>query len=105
MKHRLPFALSLLLGTLAFAPAPLPRRDRGDRPDEITLDTFQGRWRVVQMQISRGGRYEPFQASYTHVRISDRNWTFFNDQKAGVTTFIAIDDTKRPAQLNFYDDY
>jgi len=102
MKARLLLALLALIGPLAFAPAPLPRRDRG-RADEINLTSFQGRWRITKRFTLRGnGKHTPRASSVTHIRIVQNRWTFMTNDSEGSTLEISIDPSRKPALLNFY---
>jgi uncharacterized protein (TIGR03067 family) len=104
MKIRLGIALFVLLGLTAFAPAPFHKPERRGQPPEITLETFQGRWRVVNMQISHSnGPPTPYPASYTHVRVLRDRWTFMVQHTEGVSQSIAIDHRNKPPFLTFYD--
>jgi uncharacterized protein (TIGR03067 family) len=91
------FAVALCL--TAFAPAPLPRRER-DRPG---ASQFFGEWRITGSYSIRGGRHVLLGRSrVTHVRISEGQWTFLPDDYAGARLGLAIDHGKEPAQLTFY---
>jgi uncharacterized protein (TIGR03067 family) len=102
MKVRLAFSL-LALGLTAFAPAPLPRREREKRPDEINLTTFQGNWRVTkQLNLRADGNHLLMESSITHVRILKDRWTFMSKVSEGATLSISLDPSKKPTWLNFY---
>src|SRR5262249_21144878 len=104
MKIRLGLALLLVFGLTAFAPAPFPRSGRRGQTDEITLESFQGRWRVVNMQLSQsGGPPTRYNASYTHVRVIQDRWTFMVQDTEGVNQAIVIDHRNKPPFLTFYD--
>ena len=47
-------ALVTLMGVTAFAPAPLPRRERG-LTSGITIKDIQGTWRVVGIEEKQAG--------------------------------------------------
>jgi hypothetical protein len=101
MKARLGIALLALLGLTAFAPAPLPRRERAHAGD-VTLSSFQGRWRVTKIQLSRAdGRHVPIQASYTHVRVARHRWTFTYGNEEGASFDLTFDDSCKPPLLKF----
>lgn len=95
-------ALLALLGLTAFAPAPFLRPERrGD--DRITLEGFQGTWRVVNMQTSRSsGKHDPYSWTVTHIRVTKDRWEFMVGPQSSNTFHIGIDPAKRPAHLNFY---
>ena len=104
MTVRLAFAFAVLLGLTAFAPAPLPRQERRGQSAEITLTTFQGNWRVTNMQTSRAnGQHTPYQWNVTHILIEKDRWSFKSSDSTVNSLFISVDSTKKPAQLNFYD--
>ena len=76
MKVRLCLALLALIGPLAFAPAPLPRRERG-RADEINLAGLQGSWRVTSFQTFRAnGQLVPYTGGATRILIEKDRWWF-----------------------------
>jgi uncharacterized protein (TIGR03067 family) len=103
MTVRLTFAFAVLLGLTAFAPAPLPRADRRGR-SEITLDTFQGNWRVTNMETSRAnGQHTPYQWNVTHILIEKDRWSFVAGNAQVNSLYISVDGSKKPAHLNFYD--
>jgi uncharacterized protein (TIGR03067 family) len=98
----LPLACVALL-SLAFAPAPFPKQERRGQTDEITLDTFQGSWRVTNMQTSQAnGQHVPYSWNVTHIRVAKDRWTFMQRDAEVSGTYISIDHTKRPALVNFY---
>jgi uncharacterized protein (TIGR03067 family) len=104
MKSRLGFVLIVLIGPAAFAPAPFPKTQRRGQSDEITLQSFQGRWRVVRMQLSQSGAPPiPYRSSYTHARVVQDRWTFMVQQTEGVNQTIVIDHNNKPPFLTFYD--
>ena len=104
MTVRLAFAFAVLLGLTAFAPAPLPRADRRGQSAEITLTTFQGNWRVTNMQTSRAnGQHTPYPWNVTHILIEKDRWSFMAGNSPVSSMYISVDSTKKPAQLNFHD--
>lgn len=103
MQSRLGLILLLLLGPLAFAPAPFPKTARREPEPETSLKSFQGTWRIVSLEDTlANGRRVRTAVSVTHVRISGDRWTFLPDNYAGARLDIAIDHAKTPAQLTFY---
>ena len=103
MRLRLGLALLLLIGPLAFAPAPLPRNARRGPSEEINLTNFQGSWRMTKrLTLHPKGKQSPSASSSTHVRVVDDRWSFMTNEKVGNTLVISIDPTKDPVQLNFY---
>jgi uncharacterized protein (TIGR03067 family) len=104
MNTRLGIVLLALLGPAAFAPAPFARTQRRGQSEEITLQSFQGRWRVVKMQFSQSGAPPiPYRASFTHVRVLQSRWTFLVQHTEGVSQTIIIDQRNKPPFLTFYD--
>jgi hypothetical protein len=106
MKRRLGFALLVLLGLTAFAPAPFPKSGRRGQEHEITLQSFQGRWRVTNMQSSRAnGQHTPYNWNVTHIKITDNSWEFVSGNAGGGGNglIISIDPSRKPAHLNFYN--
>src|SRR5262249_10919147 len=105
MPHRLILVALTLCAALAFAPAPLPKPDRGSSRPEITLESFQGLWCASSMVITRGnGRVEPHPYSWSHARVVNDRWTFMTKGREGGTLFISIDATRKPALMNFYHE-
>lgn len=104
MKLRLGLALLLVIGPMAFAPAPLPRRTRGGEGDVVTLSSFQGNWRLVKrVDVRADGKHVPTQSPVTHIRITQDRWAFMAGNSQVNAFFISVDSSKKPAQLNFYD--
>jgi uncharacterized protein (TIGR03067 family) len=95
--------LLLVLCSLAFAPAPLPRTPRRPASDEITLASFQGSWRATKMVRTLGdGQTTPQAYGWTHARIVGDRWTFMVGSQEGSTLRISIDNTRKPAFMNFH---
>jgi uncharacterized protein (TIGR03067 family) len=104
MKLRLGLALLVLLGLTAFAPAPFPKSGRRGQSDEITLQSFQGSWRVTNMQSSRGnGQHTPYNWNVTHIRVTNNRWEFVSGNAGGNFLTLSIDPARKPAHLNFYN--
>jgi uncharacterized protein (TIGR03067 family) len=104
MKPRIGLALLVLIGLTAFAPAPFPKSGRRGQSDEITLQSFQGRWRVTNMQSSRGnGQHVPYNWNVTHIRVTSNRWEFVSGNAGGSFMTISIDPARKPAHLNFYN--
>src|SRR5262249_4926144 len=103
MTRRLGFALLVLFGLTAFAPAPFPKTGRRGQEHEITLQSFQGNWRVTNMQSSRAnGQHTPYNWNVTHIRVTKDRWEFVSGNSGGNFLVISIDPAKKPAHLNFY---
>jgi uncharacterized protein (TIGR03067 family) len=110
MSARLPLAALLLAlcagAAAAFAPAPFPRpaARRGD-PEQISVPTFQGTWRVAGMMYSsKDGKHRPYVDWHiSHVKVENRMWAFL-DRNGGSTRYtITIDNDRRPAHLDFWN--
>lgn len=100
---RMALALVAALTLTAFAPAPfLPKKGP---TAEITLESFQGKWRRVRTDVvaGDGSLKEDPPGSVTHVRIRGNLWTFLPDDYAGANLKIAIDASKKPVQLTLYE--
>jgi uncharacterized protein (TIGR03067 family) len=103
MKFRLGLALLAFAALTAFAPAPFPKSARRDPQPEISLKSFQGKWRVTGVYSTRtDGQHIPETHRLTHIRITDDRWTFIPDNYSGARLDIAIDHLKQPAELTFY---
>lgn len=99
---RLGLTLLLLIGPMAFAPAPTPKRARGRAP-ELTLQSCQGSWRITKRQtLYADGKQTTYTSSVTHIRIVGDRWTFMSGSSEGSTLEISIDPGHDPALLNFY---
>jgi uncharacterized protein (TIGR03067 family) len=99
---RVAVSLVVVLALTAFAPAPFLRKKRDGGP--ISLKGFQGKWRWAKVQdVVKGGVLKDSNSGrVTHVRIAGKRWTFLPDNYPGANLDIAIDTTKSPAQLTFY---
>src|SRR4051812_31327779 len=87
----------------AFAPAPFPKTQRGGERDEITVQTFQGTWRVAGMKRSRrDGNHLPHNWHVTHIRVQNDSWSFMQNGKSSGDYTIAITNNQKPAALDFY---
>jgi uncharacterized protein (TIGR03067 family) len=100
---RLAFSLLVLLAATAFAPAPFPRPQRGPKVDEITIQTFQGTWRVASMKRSRrDGNHTPHNWNITHIRVEKDSWTFLENGQRNASYTLTITNNQKPAALDFY---
>ena len=105
MRLRLALALLALVGPAAFAPAPFPRAERRRQSDEITLESFTGRWRVQRMQTSRGsGRHEDYNWATTHIVVANGRWEFRTSDRVGNGFPISVTPAGRESRLNFLLD-
>jgi uncharacterized protein (TIGR03067 family) len=98
---RVTVALVVMLALTAFAPAPFLEKKGHGGP--ISLKAFQGKWRRAKVQeLSAGVLRDINLGTVTHVRITGDRWTFLPDNYPGANLKIAIDATKSPAQVTFY---
>jgi uncharacterized protein (TIGR03067 family) len=94
----------LALSAVAFAPAPFPKASRPGPPNEITVTTFQGTWRVTGMSRAlRDGKHSPHKWDVTHIRIRDDEWTFMDGDTPNTSYRITINNLQQPAGLDFYN--
>jgi len=99
------FAVLVLAGLTAFAPAPLPRSPRGHRGDGLSLGELQGTWTVTKLQMTRGkGQLTDGGTSLAQVRISGDRWSFVYGQARmnDVNYTIRVDHSLRPPRLDFH---
>jgi hypothetical protein len=103
--RRLAFAVAVLLGVAAFAPAPLtrPRKDDGF---EVSARTLRGLWRVEAFaSTSATGNHAVRKWHIKYVRIERDRWTFMNSATSeNVSYGLTIDGTRQPASLDFFDE-
>jgi uncharacterized protein (TIGR03067 family) len=106
MKFRSGLALLAFAGLTAFAPAPFPRPERLGHSADITLATFQGDWRIEQLQVSNfRGEYAPLkESSVTHIRITDGRWTYIPSTYQGSKLNISVNHSKTPVRITFYEE-
>jgi uncharacterized protein (TIGR03067 family) len=104
MTTRPLFAALVLAGLTAFAPAPLPRSQRGKGDGALSLSELQGTWTVTKLQMTRGnGQLTDSRAQMSQVRISGDRWSFvYGTGPADVNYTIRVDHRLRPPQLDFY---
>jgi uncharacterized protein (TIGR03067 family) len=101
---RILLAVLIVFGVTAFAPAPFPRPSRKGEERAITVQNFQGLWRVASMKRSRAtGQHEPYKWHITHVRVKDDRWAFRQNETDNGNYSIVIDNSKRPATLDFFN--
>jgi uncharacterized protein (TIGR03067 family) len=101
MRRILPL---LVLSSLAFAPAPLPRpQRRGDDPG-VNERRVQGEWETVIMEsFTPDGQKQKHEWPVARVRIKGRHWTFFNgDGQITANHYTALDTSTRPTSLDWY---
>src|SRR5262245_61208681 len=101
MSARLLLAIAVLVGLTAFAPAPLPKKQRTHR-DQISLAWLQGTWRVVKVETSSGGRYQASGDDLAEIRVVGKRWTFVYGRASGQlnegpTYDVAVDGARSPA--------
>jgi uncharacterized protein (TIGR03067 family) len=106
MTTRVPFAVLVLLGLTAFAPAPFPRAARAPRGNGLSLEGLQGQWSVVKVQTTRSrGPHTDSGTSLDHVRIAGDRWSFVYGRQArsnDVHYTIRVDARAQPPQLDFF---
>jgi uncharacterized protein (TIGR03067 family) len=95
MRCRLLLALTAILGTTAFAPAPFPR------PEKVDPTGLTGTWAVVRYE--RGGA--PVGGQTLKARIEKNKWTFLHVNADSTTKptaayFITIDPKKAPRSID-----
>jgi uncharacterized protein (TIGR03067 family) len=100
---RVTVALLAVLALTAFAPAPFPRAKRSDEPN-VTLDRFQGKWRMVKLEgVGQGGTYSPIDWQIKAIRVEGAQWTFLEEgDHENAKYVLVIDPSKRPAHIDFY---
>jgi hypothetical protein len=103
--NRTAIALVALLCLTAFAPAPFPKTQRAGREqDEITVQTFEGTWRVAgMMRLRSDGKHTPHNWRATQIRVENGLWSFMQDDHAYASYAIAIRHASKPASLDFYN--
>jgi uncharacterized protein (TIGR03067 family) len=104
MRLRL-FALLLAAGAAAFAPAPFPRPERRPGQDLISVENFQGSWRVASMMnSSRDGRHRPYNWHIDQIRVKGGTWTFVDKNGSDSASYtLVIRNEHKPAWLDFYN--
>lgn len=103
---RIAVALFALLALTAFAPAPFPKTQRSTSTNDITLDSFQGTWRIVSLDtVGTGGTRERGGWDFTHVRITRTRWDYLTKQQLyeAEGRRFALDPTKKPAHFHFVE--
>jgi len=102
MTARMAFAVAVLVGVAAFAPAPLPR----PRKDDGFERSLRGLWRVEAFgSTSATGDHAVRKWHIKYVRIERDRWTFMNSATSeNVSYALAIDGTRQPATLDFFDE-
>jgi uncharacterized protein (TIGR03067 family) len=105
-------ALTALLALTAFAPAPFPRSERRRDRGEINMETFQGTWKVISMEIVRQGGQNQVLNDWgwqtkgtTAVRVKGDRWTYLHDGRDSSSYRVNIDSTKRPANIDWFTSF
>ena len=63
--------------SLAFAPAPFPKTSGRATSNQISLRTFQGRWKVVSMEsVNEAGRKTTTHWNVNRIRVEDDQLTY-----------------------------
>jgi uncharacterized protein (TIGR03067 family) len=102
MYARLCLAAAVLIAAAAFAPAPLPKRERGGR-QALTLERIQGSWIVEKVERSSNKGYQRTGDPLTEVRIEGARWTFVNGGSPSTSLPLSVDGNKAPAWFDLGD--
>ena len=104
MRVRLLVALLVLCGPTAFAPAPMPRREKSDR-HAVSLQRMTGDWHVESMwRYGPNGRIAYHIDAWKEIRIHDGQWRFCyapEVSRVGAVYHLAIDASSKPAAIDF----
>jgi uncharacterized protein (TIGR03067 family) len=100
MQALSPLLIPLCLG---FAPAPFPKTTVREGAGQISLQTFQGTWKVVSMEAvnEKGGR-KPIHWNVKRLRVEGGQLTYLGDDRDFGRDRVAIDARKKPALIDFY---
>lgn len=86
----------ILIAATAFAPAPLPKRQRG-AAESISLARLQGTWVVEKVETSTNGGYRRTNDPLTEVAIEGARWTFINGGNRSTSLGLKLDGGRVPA--------
>jgi uncharacterized protein (TIGR03067 family) len=102
MRVRLLAALLVLCGLTAFAPAPMPRREKADR-HAVSLRRMTGDWRVVSMwNYGSNGQIAYHVDAWSEIHVRDGQWQFvYATSASGPRYDLVIDGSKHPATIDF----
>jgi uncharacterized protein (TIGR03067 family) len=96
---RIAAALIGLFVLTAFAPAPFRRPAK---PARLDLDSFQGKWKVVDFQVVESkAECRRLTPAFTHIRVRGDRWTQFNETQENSTFRLDI-AADWPAAIDFY---
>jgi uncharacterized protein (TIGR03067 family) len=101
---RLSLALLCLLALTAFAPAPLPRRERGgEPPDSVSQAALQGRWKVARMAVTLpAGGLSDFDWVIDAVRIRDKEWHYLTKEAVRSSTPFTVVAARGVTAIDWY---
>lgn len=94
MHARLILVAAVLTAT-AFAPAPLPKKERGSQ-QIVTLQRLQGTWVVEKVERSTASGYQRTSDPLTEILIEGDRWTFVSGGNRS-SLGLKIDGGKTPA--------
>jgi len=100
----LALCLAVLLGATAFAPAPLPRRDR-ETSDAVSLARMEGVWEMVSMwRYGRDGQVASHVTAWKSVTVREGRWNYCREANGGgpSSTWPLTVGPERPARLDFH---
>lgn len=98
MKYRIAVAALVLFGLTAFAPAPLPRKERRGGPPSVDLKAIQGVWTAVSIKEVQNGRWQDIGWGVRHVYVRNNVWGFDSD---GTGFYVTLDPSRRPPTIDF----
>ena len=99
MSARLLLALLAVVAMTAFAPAPFPKKGRGE---ELNLQTLQGYWKVEKCEKTTNAGYGVVTDPVTHIHVEGDTWTFMQGKGARTNVYtVIVDPTHKPVWLTF----
>ena len=94
------FALAAVAAT-AFAPAPLPRREKGRPNDSVEHAALVGRWRATKLlQTGNKEERDPAANGVATVTVTPTQWIFNADRNNTATYDLRVDANKKPAEVD-----
>lgn len=99
MSCRRLFLLAVAL-SLAFAPAPLPKRPSRGK-DSLSVESLLGTWRATDLyNTPNKTRLDPDSNGVGHVTVTATQWAFARTAGPGAYD-MTLDSGKVPAEINF----